>query len=601
MKNFYQTFYSFSAERTNISSQLSTRCKTRKNINILKKHISPLLSPVQNKKYRNNDNLENFHINSLRTEVYENIRYKLLLNNTKKESFHLPNFTHLSNKVIYRKNTEKNQNNKLSFFKPEDSLITLSNFMKINPKTKNKFPNALLLQNQKKKIIHKRKLTYDLVKKIKPKTKEKSYRRKIRAESISEFYDKTKKNVYSKYINYLQKKEIIKFNEGTITKIELFNVEIAHLENMLMLLNSYINDENQYLIYLQKTLKKEKEICLDLIEKKNESLHETFLLRNKLGKIQRTFEKNFNNKFFLLCVKNGTNQIDQFLEEDKIDYLNDKDILEQLSDFSIVKRKVNEEISKNENLTNDELEILVFGRKIFNNPKPIFSSPESFKIKLGLIESKIQMSLDKYNETQNELDDIRNEYMEKIDLIQEDKKIDEFYKKELILNINHLNELKIKNKYLNNYITNIPQQNKDNEIKKVEEKILEIYSQINEKVHFKRSNYLIEKYTSISYLKDIEWLLNKLFKFKHEQMKNNYEAYFSIQKKIDKQHRIDTIKELKEKAKHDLEEKINKVLIKSSKLIIKANRKIEYRQNLFNKKIIKNQNDDYDNIALTYE
>ena len=601
MKNFYQTYYSFSAERTNISSQLSTRRKTKNNINILKKHISPLLSPVQNKKFRNKDNLENFHINSLRTEVYENIRYKLLLNNTKKETFHLPNFTNLSNKLINRINTEKNQNNKLSFFKPGESLITLSNFMKINQKTKNKFPNTLLLQNQKKKIIHRRNLTSDLEKQIRCKTKAKSYRRNMRAESILEFYDKTKKNVYSKYINYLQRKEITKFNEGKITKMELYNVEIAHLENMLILLNSYINDEDQYLNYLKKTLKKEKELCLDLIEKKNESLHETFLLRNKLGKIQRTFEKNFHNKFFLLCVKNGTNQIDQFLEEDKNDYLNDKDILEQLSDFSIVQRKVNEEISKNENLTNDELEILVFGRKIFNNPKPIFSSPESFKIKLGLIESKIQNSLDKYNETQNELDDIRNEYMEKIDLIQEDKKINHFYKKELIANINQLNQLKIKNKYLNNYINNIPKQDKDNEIKNVEEKILDIYSKINEKVHFKRSNYLKEKYTIISYLKDIEWLLNKLFKFKHEQMKNNYDAYLIIQKKIDKQHRIETIKELKEKAKHDLEEKINKVLIKSSKLIIRSNRKIEYRQQLFNKKIIKNPNNDYDNIALTYE
>ena len=601
MKNFYQTFYSFSAERTNISSQLSTRGKTRKNINILKKHISPLLSPVQNKKYRNNDNLENFHINILRTEVYENIRYKLLSNNIKKEPFHLPNFINLSNKVINRIKTEKNQNTKLSFFKPNDSLITLSNFLKNNQKIKNKCPNTLLLQNQKKKIIHKRNQTYELSKKLKNKIKSKSYRRNIRAESISEFYDKTKKNVYSKYINYLQKKEIIKFNEGTITKIELFNVQIAHLENMLFLLNSYINDEKQYLIYLKKTLKKEKELCLDLIEKKNESLHETFLLRHKLEKIQRTFEKNFHNKFFLLCVKNGTNQIEQFLEEDKIDYLNDKDILEQLSDFSIVKRKVNEEISKNENLTNDELEILVFGRKIFNNPKPIFSSPESFKIKLSLIESNIQISLDKYNEVQNELDDIRNEYMEKIDLILEDKKIDEFYKNELILNINHLNELKIKHKYLINYIRNIPQQNKDNEIKNVEEKIIDIYSKIDEKVHFKKSDYLKEKYTIVTYLKDIEWLLNKLFKFKHEQIKNNFEAYLIIKKKIDKQHRIETIKELKAKAKNDLDEKINKVLIKSSKLIIKSNRKIEYRHALFNKKIIKNPINDYDNISLTYE
>ena len=232
---------------------------------------------------------------------------------------------------------------------------------------------------------------------------------------------------FTNYIKDVQKNEISKYNEKVERDIELCNVEISKLKKMIFLINAYMNDENKYFDYLNKTLKKEKEICDDLIEKRNESLHETFLLRHQLNKIHRTFEKNFHNKFFLLCVKNGTNQIERFNEEDRIDYLNDKDTLEQLSDFSLIKSKLNQLILKNENLTNEEIEKLIFGKKLISKPKIIFSSPENFKSKLSIIESSIQLSLTQFNTSQNQLDEIRKEYLNKIDLIKEDVRIDDYY------------------------------------------------------------------------------------------------------------------------------------------------------------------------------
>jgi hypothetical protein len=158
--------------------------------------------------------------------------------------------------------------------------------------------------------IHKRNHTFDFLKNHTYDNK--INRRNIRAESLTQFFSKTKEIFFSNYIKDVQNNEILKLNEKADKDIQLYNVEISKLKRMIFLINSYTKDENNYYEYLNKTLKKEKEICDDLIEKRNESLHETFLLRHQLNKIHRTFEKNFHNKFFLLCVKNGTNQIERF-------------------------------------------------------------------------------------------------------------------------------------------------------------------------------------------------------------------------------------------------------------------------------------------------
>ena len=572
MKNYYRAFNSFSAEKTEISTQVTNTSK-KTNINLLKNKIYPNQKLIN----RNNYDLTNFHLETLRTEIHENIRYKLLLNSEKREPFHLPVFTNRRNpKIIKNKTTKYSNNNKIQFYYPGTSLITLSNCIKNKKKKKNNFSTTIQnnlnkFNSKNNKRIHKRNNTCDLIKNL----KSKSYRNQTRVESITEFFNKTKKMSFSKYINHLQKKEINKINEGFETKIKLFNVEIFRLKRMISLLNLYIEDENKYYNYLKNILKKEKEICDNLLEKRNQSLNETFLLRHKLGTILRKFEKSFYNKFFLLCVKNGTNQIEKFNEEDKIDYLKDKNTLEQLSDFSLIQKKINIEISKNENLTNEELEILVFGRKLFEKPSLIFSSPEKFKIKLSLFEKKIQLSLDEYNEKQDELDDIRKEYMEKINLIKEYLRIDDFYKNEFINNVNLLNKLKLENKYLTNYKRNIPMKNNDNKILIVEEKILDIYYSINSVFPISKKDYLFEKYNCVSYLKDIEILINKLIKFKKEQILYNYNAFQIVQKKIDEQNKIKKIKELKEKAENDFNSKIKKAYIKSTKIIILPHKKVQ--------------------------
>ena len=600
MKTFNGTFSSFSAERTEFStqSQFSNTSKMIKDINILKRK----LNTSYKKKYKNNFNMTNFHLNTIRTEAHRNIRYKLLLNSEQKELYSLPKFSNFNNKKKKRISMDSTLNFKLNKNEPNISQFLLSNN---SSNKKIKIENKVItIPIERKTIninsnIHKRNHTFDFLKNHTYDNK--INRRNIRAESLTQFFSKTKEMFFTNYIKDVQKNEISKYNEKVERDIELCNVEISKLKKMIFLINAYMNDENKYFDYLNKTLKKEKEICDDLIEKRNESLHETFLLRHQLNKIHRTFEKNFHNKFFLLCVKNGTNQIERFNEEDRIDYLNDKDTLEQLSDFSLIKSKLNQLILKNENLTNEEIEKLIFGKKLISKPKIIFSSPENFKSKLSIIESSIQLSLTQFNTSQNQLDEIRKEYLNKIDLIKEDVRIDDYYKMELINNYNELNALIIKNKGLIKYKRKIPR-NKKGKMKIVEKKIIEMYNEINEIFPFPISS-LRDKYTIITYLKEIELLINKLIKFKSDQKKYNTNAYLIIKKKIDKQNKIKNFQELKLKAQNDFDEKIKRALIKSTRLIFRSYKKvpIDYQHFLKRKKIIKKDKDDGNNIALTYE
>ena len=216
MKNYYRAFNSFSAEKTEISTQVTNTSK-KTNINLLKNKIYPNQKLIN----RNNYDLTNFHLETLRTEIHENIRYKLLLNSEKREPFHLPVFSNRRNsKIIKNKTTKYNNNNKIQFYYPGTSLITLSNCIKNKKKKKNNFSTTIQnnlnkFNSKNNKKIHKRNNTCDLINNL----KSKSYRNQTRVESITEFFNKTKKMSFSKYINHLQKKEINKINEGFETKI----------------------------------------------------------------------------------------------------------------------------------------------------------------------------------------------------------------------------------------------------------------------------------------------------------------------------------------------------------------------------------------------
>ena len=152
---------------------------------------------------------------------------------------------------------------------------------------------------------------------------------------------------------------------------------------MIHLIQLYIEADDKYLKYLNKKIEIEKETKIDLFEKRNEVLHETYLLRHRFGRLQRKFEYCLNNKFFLLCVKNKTGLFEKFSEEDQIDYQIDIRSLDVLSNFNNIQNQFNKKktisIKGSEKRYSILEENISNGIRIIREPRIIFSSPEEFK------------------------------------------------------------------------------------------------------------------------------------------------------------------------------------------------------------------------------
>ena len=257
MKTFNGTFSSFSAERTEFStqSQFSNTSKMIKDINFLKRK----LNTSYKKKYKNNFNIRHFHLNTIRTEVHRNIRYKLLLNSEQKDLYTLPKFSDINNKKKKKINMNSSLNFKSNRNEPNISQFLLSNYS--SNKKSNRENKIMTIPIERNKIdinsnIHKRNHTFDFLKNHTYDNK--INRRNIRAESLTQFFSKTKEIFFSNYIKDVQNNEILKLNEKADKDIQLYNVEISKLKRMIFLINSYTKDENNYYEYLNKTLKKEK-------------------------------------------------------------------------------------------------------------------------------------------------------------------------------------------------------------------------------------------------------------------------------------------------------------------------------------------------------
>ena len=563
--NFHNHTYfsSHSAERTDISSQLDSTQKMIKDLNVLKSKIK------QYQKNKIQNGVNSFYRNSIRSLVHKNFRIKLILNNDEKEEEN-PNF--------FLPECRKKSLNK------EISNLNNTNYNNLYySRTINNNSNLSLSHSKTKKKIKLKELNYS----IKSRNLNSNFQNKFyltipnrinsKNESLSKFKSQNKEIIISNYINNIQKYKMKHFNESIQTQNELLNVEIYHLEKMINLIKAYMKDDEKYYEYLKITLKKEKEYNEALIDKKIKVFIETYLLNPRLMHIHKVYKRNVQNKFFLLCVKNLTSEFEKFPEEDKEDYNLDLETLSYLSNFTFIEKRLNI-LSKeqNENLTINEIEEILFGRKLIRKPKLIFNSIESYILKLNEVENNVQNSLVIFNEKQKELNKIRDEYNNLLDLYEEDSKIDFFYKNEIQNYIEKYNEVKIRFEYLKHYKKNIQiQLKKLINLDLVEEKILEVYMNINKKYHISIKRKFNEKVTIITYLKDLERCINQLIAYEKEQILINNENYKVVKKKIERKNKLKKMNEFKEKSKMEFQEKINKVLRKNDKLIIKQRRKID--------------------------
>ena len=559
---FYTTYYSSnSKDKTDISIQYNSTNKLMKDFNKFRKRIHL---------YNINQTLNSFHKNSIRTLVHKRFidNYS---NEERLKDLTLPNCNNNNFNTIYNntyRNNKKLKLNKSSSKSPfnktisNNSFITLPSFNFSKSRNKN---NELYLKLS----------DYKIEKTVKFIQKSFEYEKK---EKIS---NKTKEIFLLKYYKKIQEKELYELNFNINSKKELFDVEINSLEKKVNLLKSFIKEENKYLEDLQIKYKKEKEYNQELINKKMDCFKDTFLLRFRLNQIERQFRKYLNNKFFLLCVKNLTNQIENFNEEDKKDYLLDLDSLEKISDFSYLENQF--ELLKEEDYSEEGIEKIVFGRKLFIEQKNIFSSIEEFNLKLNKIENNIQSNLILFNQQDKDLHNIRKEYYEKLDLIESDNQINIFFENEIEKNFNKLKEVKFKNNYLENYLKSIKNKiNKDskNDFKIVEKKIYQIFKELNERCKIKLKKKFNEKIPILTYLKYIENIINKLIKIMKEYKNKNNEMYLIILNKFDKIKRIKNCELFKEQTKKENEKEIQKIIDKSNKIIIKPFKKVEQKYNI---------------------
>jgi len=404
--------------------------------------------------------------------------------------------------------------------------------------------------------------------------------KKTRAESIDELKNKTKEIFFEKYFTGIQKKEykIIIDERDTITN--LMNVEIYNYQKMIDLIHSYIKTTDDYLKHLYLQIKIESAKNLDLSEKKKEVLYETYLLNFRFGRVQKVFERCIDNKFFLLCVKNGTNEIEKFTEEDKIDYQQDCKSLSLISNFNHIHRKFEKKktISVKGKVKRYSAleENMGSGIRIIREPKPIFINPEDFKKKLDVISLKIQKSIIEYNEKNNELLNLREIFNAKKEEIIKEDELNNFFEEEISIAKAKLNEVKLRNDYLKNYLTIIPKNTKINTIKLVDMKIKELHKEISKRERFKQiqSFKVNEAETTLTRLLDIENMINYLIQFEKQQEDNNNENLNVVKKMIELNNRIKSNNLAKLKRLKAIKEKEEKINEKNKKIIFKPIKKV---------------------------
>ncbi len=584
---------SYSKDKIDISYQVNNNSEK------LIKSFYKLKKTIKNTQKRN---LDIFYTNSLKKPVNKNIRKKILYSSEEKNNnSNLPNCNSLGISSNLIRINLYNNNNKSPIFNRSIStsnktLLTLTQY-KLSKRKNTSYKNIVsnkLSRNEKIDLIYKlNKSEKNLI----------LFSKKIRYETISEFNKKNKEIMYSKYLKIIKENELMKLKEKIKTKIDSYNIEIFRLKRMINLLKQFINEENKYYNYLKNKIIKEKELTNALIEQKDYCIKKNFLLKDRLIKLETKFRKYLNNKFFLLCVKNLTNQIENFNEEDKKDYLLDLDSLEKISDFSIIQYKLENKLIKENKYSNNEIEIFIFGRKLFNEQKDIFYSIKDFNLKLNQIENNIENKLVLSNQSENELNMLRKEYKEKIDLFYIDNQIEKNINAEIKINFDKLIHLKFKNKYLKNYLFQIKRKIK-NEIKNknlklVETKISEIYYQINHIYPIEiEKNYKEEKISIKKYLEKIEILFNQLLIFRNNEEKKNKKTLLIIQKNIERLNRKKMIENIKLNGKREIREKINKVIEKANKLVFKPYKRVQPLYDINFKKNKKN-NEDNKKIKLT--
>ena len=397
--------------------------------------------------------------------------------------------------------------------------------------------------------------------------------------SLLDFKNISKQMRLDKIKLQLKKTEVEKYKELLLNKLDFLKLKEHNYKSIINVFGTFQKDNNKYNQNINYQIKIEKEERDILLEKISQLRTDIFYLKHRLGKIKNFVEQSLDNKLFLLCVKNHTNQLDNFSINDKELYDKDKLLLDSL-DSAITPKKLDKKTikRKSQNLLITSLDNDVFDEENFINniikQEPIFESIQLFEKHLDIIFTDIKNYLFEYNELQEEIILLREELLQrkKEEIIQEENN------KKYNVDISHLKS-KLKEKIVENKdLLNIKKNMKyiGMELsKKVKQKILDIYNYINENTNLiPDNNNSNEESDSMKKLRNIEFVFIYLLSFIQKLKKEKKQEYCTIKKVIDERNRIRNNEIQKETVKKEFEEKVKKVLLKNKKLIYKPLRKV---------------------------
>ena len=542
----FKTISSLSYDNpTNVSTQHEDTNRMIREIKHLKEYTFK-----QNDK-KENFFLTNFHINTLRDSIHKNEKYKQILNN--KSSSIRPKLT--LRKYPKTKTTQY-----------ENNTMTISS---LDDKSDSDY-------NRYKTITEPTILPYT--------TKSRNYYfanyANVRNESLTNFNARSKEIRLKRIENHIRQDTLFKYENTQKNRIDQVDLDIYNYSTTLEYLKSFAQYSDAYMKFLHKTIDEESTKNQELRERKIFLLNDRQKINRRLHKMQVLCENNFQNKFFLLCVKNNTNQVKDFCDADRKEYEEEQEKIKNLLHITVVETdNVNnphegQKIFTTKRISQISESDLIIARG-FKKPRPpyrIFDSAEEFKNNLNSISLMVANLLNIYNEKQQELRVLRNELEEKREEMKAKMKEmitvneDEVRAQEAILKV-----LKKKNMELVKYKDSLPKTNKTSYMT-LYTKIYQIYNNINSLYPLsqkKRFCYETVKTTPLDCLKALELATNFLVIEKENFKRNNPKQYNESKKEIDKEKKNTQTQLAILKEKERVKNKILKIIQKNKKLIFK--------------------------------
>ena len=412
--------------------------------------------------------------------------------------------------------------------------------------------------------------------------------------NLTNFYLQTKNLCYKKYFLHLQrtKLEMAKMkNDGILA---LNDLDYSKLMNFYKLFKPYNIYLERYIIFLNEKIYIEFKHNEKLKLIKSVLVNEFLNLSKNLLNLHKTLSIYLQDKFFLLCVKNNTKNLEKFSEKYKIEYKQDLQNLETLkiyineisaltSDENMLKKNKNIEIHTNNNNSakKNEISFSLKIKKIRDNfeasfkhditSEKIFENTDDFYEHINLVEKKIDTLLKKDKEVEIEVANLRDYVSHHAIEIEKAKSNILLHENKYNKFLQDLSEIKKKNKYLINYSNKLKKIKKYNISKKIINKIKSLINHILEQNDKKVNKIILNNNKKIGenanlLLKILETVIIFLIKFKQIQKDNNTNKYNDIIKDIEKENRLMMIEKLKEKLKEKDNSKFRRIMEKNNKI-----------------------------------